>query len=471
MTRPSGFRIRLRLGYRARLILATSALSVITLSAAFVAVAAVFDRAQERQLDAALEEQARREAAAVATSEGEIVISDQPVPATSDLGRFDKHAAIYDQDGRLLARTANLGSPAPTTAVLAHQPEDPFDFWLSGTHLRGVMVPVPQRPGWKLLMAAPRTDIDDDDGFLRGAMIVVAVLAAGWTVLVAAWVVHRMTRVHLAVGRVARRVAGGDLAARVGSVRGAGDVEQLAQDLDAMIDKLAELLEAQRRFIAHAAHELRSPLTALQAELSLALRRPRDNAEYRATIVGALDASRTLKHLAEDLLALVRSSHDPPAATDVVVLGEVVKEAWSLAAAHRPDPPPLNAAFDPPDLAARGRGADLVRLFRNLLENALEHGPSGAAVTVVGGIADGHAVVRVVDAGPGVTEADRPYIFMPFYRGHRAQRSDRGAGLGLAIAREIARSHGGDLVLDVDVPATSFCVRLPSAEPGDANPP
>jgi len=131
-------------------------------------------------------------------------------------------------------------------------------------------------------------------------------LALLWTVLVAVAVIWRLTQGHARIAEVARRVAGGDLDARIGLANGDTEVRQLARDIDAMIDRLGLLIGSQQRFIANAAHELRSPLTALYGELSLVLRRPRDDVEYERVIRTALDATQRLRRLTEDLLAVVQ---------------------------------------------------------------------------------------------------------------------------------------------------------------------
>ena len=193
--------------------------------------------------------------------------------------------------------------------------------------MRGVLTDVPGAAGLKLLFAASRADLDGDATFLQRAMELVFAVAVAWTVGVATWIVRRLTRNQRRIAEVVRRVAAGDLSARVGAARAgaaaaaqaaAGDEVRLVMDVDDMIDRLAGLLSAQRVFIAHAAHELRSPLTALYGELALALRRSRDADEYRAAIREALDSTRQLKGLAEDLLAVARLGTAPPPSAEAI---------------------------------------------------------------------------------------------------------------------------------------------------------
>ena len=121
-------------------------------------------------------------------------------------------------------------------------------------------------------------------------MELVFIVAVAWTVGVATWMVRMLTRNQRRIAEVVRRVAAGDLSARVGALEASGDEARLVRDLDDMIERLSNLFSAQRVFIAHAAHELRSPLTALYGELALALRRSRDAEEYRARHPGGVSS-------------------------------------------------------------------------------------------------------------------------------------------------------------------------------------
>jgi signal transduction histidine kinase len=215
-----------------------------------------------------------------------------------------------------------------------------------------------------------------------------------------------------------------------------------------MIDRLSALLASQKEFIAHAAHELRSPLTLLYGELTLVSRRPRDADVYRQAIDEALDATRRLKALAEDLLTLARiGASSPEDGREEVLTRKVVEESARVVAGEAAARG-VDLHIDGDARAINGRRQDLERLFRNLLENAVRHSPQGGRVAAEVGEDDGAVIITVTDDGPGVDESDRDRIFEPFYRGPREAAENRpGTGLGLAIARSIARSHGGDLTL------------------------
>lgn len=446
---------------RVRYVLAISAITLVTLGGAFMAVSLSVNASQQEQLDLALAREALEEAAEAASLGGdELAISDRPGPAANDVGPLTKYGAIYGAHGRLLAQTPSWSGLPPALAELPPPGSPAFDLWAGDEHLRGTHVAIPAHPGTSMLLAAPRTDLDGDKRFLARAMGTVFGLALLWTVLVAVAVVWRLTRGHRRIADAARRVADGDLDARVALTTGDSEILQLARDIDAMIERLGLLIESQQRFIANAAHELRSPLTALYGELSLALRRPRSDTEYERVIRTALESTQRLRRLTEDLLAVAQIS-EPSSDHEPIELSQVCRDAVALVAMEA-ESRAVNITQEGPPVRVLGRPSDLVRLLRNLVENAVRHSPSGTRVTVAWQEEPGQAQLTVHDQGPGIEEADREKIFEPFHRGAR-ERGARGsgAGLGLTIAQEIARAHGGEVQLAPSSTGACFKLTLP----------
>lgn len=463
------------MSFRGRFAVAVSAVTLVTLGGAFTAVSLAVNRAQERQLDAALLAEAREEAREGAALGGdELAISDRPGPAANDVGPLTKYGAIYDADGRVLAATPTFHGAPPRFDALEAARERCFDLWFAGEHLRGVLTPMPGHPTRVLFLAAPRADLDGDEAFLARAMLSVFAVAVAWTAAIATWIVRRLTREHAAIALVARRVAAGDLSARVGSRSRDPEIKQLAGDVDDMIERLGALVTSQQRFIAHAAHELRSPLTTLYGELSHALRRPRDADAYREAIEAALEAARRLKLMAEDLLALARQGTESAEPYEPLDLAEVVHAATESVAWDARERGVLVHEECVGAGRCEGRPRDLERLVRNLIENAVRHSRGGGRVVVTTRARGEHVEVVVADEGPGVADQERERIFEPFYRGATERAgADPGAGLGLAIAREIARAHGGELRLvggPADGPGATFLLALPARGAEDDGP-
>jgi two-component system, OmpR family, sensor kinase len=449
--------------FRARFVGAISAVNLLTLAAAFVSVVLWVDGSQEQQFDDVLRREAQEEVVEIGSAGGErLQISPRLRPNPDDLGPWTKYAVLYTDDGEVLDVTASWrGAPPPF-----HELAQPVgDLELRGEALRGLVTVIPGHPDTWLLLAAPRRELDESSRYLSQVMALVFGFAFVTTLVLSSGVVARLTRVHQRIAEVARRVSAREMHARVGQVDGAPEIVQLARDIDEMIARLDVLLEAQSTFIAHAAHELRSPLTALYGELSHALRRSRDAEQYRAAIEEALDASRRLKNLADDLLALARIGRAPARPETVVDLVETCSEAVAMLGgeAHGREVR-VETRIEP--MTVRGDAMDLARLVRNLLENAIGHAPPGSVVGIEGHSEGADAIVRVRDEGPGVCEGDVERVFQPFFRGAQERASTRpGSGLGLAIAREIAGHHGGSLAVERGDPEAGACfvLRLPLA--------
>ena len=215
--------------------------------------------------------------------------------------------------------------------------------------------------------------------------------------------------------------------------------------------------EAHRRFVADAAHELRTPLTRIRtaAEIGVGSDDPDGELAQRTIAADAIE----LQHLIEDLLHLARTDAGEPIRTGPVDLDDIV-----LAECAQLRAPPSRVEIDSKEVSGAhlvGDAAQLTRMVRNLLTNAVHH--AQAAVQVSLREIDSTVELAIADDGPGVPEADRERIFDRFARVDESRaRSDGGAGLGLAIARDIVSQHGGSVVYDGDRSSGAcFVVRLP----------
>jgi two-component system heavy metal sensor histidine kinase CusS len=415
--------------------------TALTMGSALAGVSAVFNNAQKADLDRALIEVARAEARE-APANG-YRFSARAGPAANDVGPLTKFGVIYDKQGRPLSMTEPFDRAPPRLSSLPRSRERPFDFHFAGMHLRCVLIGIPQSQA-VLLLAASAEDLDGDEVFLNEAMLAAFALAVVWAGILAHWMVRRQVRHHEILAQVARRVAAGDLNARVETLSPDPEVAQLGRDIDAMVAQLSALMSTQERFVAHAAHELRSPLAALYGELQQALRRNRDAAEYRATIERAIVSARRLNHLAEDLLTLARL-RGPEQPAEPVRVEEVIANVVSLVrTAAEEKHIQLNVIANVGPML--GRAQDLERMLRNLVENAVEFAPRDDTVTLTATMTPETVEFIVEDHGPGIPDDERERIFEPFYRNSKARSvAPRGAGLGLSIARQIARAHGGDV--------------------------
>jgi signal transduction histidine kinase len=235
------------------------------------------------------------------------------------------------------------------------------------------------------------------------------------------------------------------------------EVAPLVAALNALLQRLGGALEVQRAFVADAAHELRSPLTALKLQLQLLQRARTDEDRARAT--GALAAGiERAARLVEQLLALARSEPGAAAAPlRRLDLAGLVREALAdaaplaLARGSQLELQAAQAQFIDGDRAA------LVALVRNLADNALRYAPPGARVELRVAAMDGGVLLQVDDSGPGIPMAERERVFDRFYR--RGAADEPGTGLGLAIVRSVAQRHGASVGLS-DSPLGGLRVRL-----------
>jgi two-component system heavy metal sensor histidine kinase CusS len=442
------------------MIATVTAVTAIALGAAFAAVSVAFMRAQRQELDARLLHVARAEAREL-PGQG-FSFTSGPGPAESDVGPMVMAGILYDGPEHIAATTPPFDRTAPHASDIAgHGDGECFDFRFEGQHFRGVFLPLAGHPEKRLLLAESREELDGDEQFLVRAMLTAFLLAVAWAAAVASWRAGELTREQHGIADMVRRFAEGELDARVRFQSGDRETAQLVADINDMADKIAALVSTQRRFVANAAHELRSPLTRLYGELQLALRKDRTAPEYKEAITQALEATRRLKALTDDLLTIARHTSEEVGAEKVAVT-EVVRHALELIATTERDR--VKVAGD--DCVVRGHPADLARMLRNLVENALTYSRPGSTVHVRLSRVAGAVNVEVADEGEGVPESLRGRIFEPFVR---ASRSGSGTGLGLGIAREIARAHAGEVSLTRAEGGATFVVTLPDASPPTAS--
>jgi signal transduction histidine kinase len=346
-------------------------------------------------------------------------------------GRVDVHLrpARSGAQGRLDGREVTLVtynvSPSGATVYVLVSPLDaeaavaPVDHWL-----------------WRGLPAA-----------------VLFVAAVAW------WAARRALRPVERMRAELARITAADMSSRVPPPRTGDEIARLAVTMNETLDRLADGAERQRRFVTDAAHELRSPLAGL-----------RNTVEVAATHGGAVDPEvlragiERLQRLTDDLLLLARLERTAPARGKPVDVAAIAEE---LVAERRYRVPPderfVVVAGEPAQVI--GREEELGRMLDNLLDNASRYACDRITVTVA---ESGPGIVRVEvrDDGPGIPEADREQVFERFARVDQARdRRHGGAGLGLAIARDIAVRHGGRLYAADTTSGACLVAELPQSPP------
>lgn len=239
------------------------------------------------------------------------------------------------------------------------------------------------------------------------------------------------------------------------------EVEALVRSINELMRRLGRVIARQNRFIADAAHQLRTPLAGIKTQAELALRQS-DPALVTHALKQLQASSDRMIHLVNQLLLLARAESGVApemARLDLVQLAQEVASAWVPAALAKQ----IDLGFEHVVSAAPMVGNTLLlrEMLNNLVNNALLYTQPGGTVTVRLDAADGHWLLAVDDNGPGVPPQERELIFERFHRATELEES--GSGLGLPIAREIAHLHGGEVLLREKFPGALFEVRLPVA--------
>ncbi len=224
------------------------------------------------------------------------------------------------------------------------------------------------------------------------------------------------------------------------------EISPLVDAFNELLERLGQSMGAQRRLIADAAHQMKTPLAGLRTHAELALRET-DPAEVRRSLEQLVRGSERAAHLIKQLLSLARMENLRDRAElhamDLNPLARSVVTEWADVALSRD----IDFGFETDDVPAPivGHPVLLRELFANLIDNALRYTPSGGTVTARVRSDREHVVFEVEDDGPGIPEAERELVFERFYRVLGTQAD--GSGLGLAIVREIAREHDARVTL------------------------
>ncbi len=259
------------------------------------------------------------------------------------------------------------------------------------------------------------------------------------------------------ITRTAQTIHPNDLHRRIGYTGPADEVGRLAATFDQMLARLQTAFARERRFTADAAHELRTPLTALKGRIGVTLNQSRSPAVYHQTLQEMEQQVDRLIRLSSDLLLMARLEQGLwQSPMQVIDLGDflpaVVDQIRPLAEAKTIH----LSEMIPPQSLVRGQLELLIRLFLNLLDNAIKYTPTNGQVAVEVGRREDKMMITIRDSGPGIAPHYLPHLFERFYRieADRARLLNHhlgGAGLGLAIAQEIARVHGGMVTVTSEV--------------------
>jgi signal transduction histidine kinase len=307
------------------------------------------------------------------------------------------------------------------------------------------------RGGYRLLVGR---DISDAAAFrrqVRSALLWAGLIALCVGLLGGTVMSRNMLRRVEQVNRTSERVITGNLSDRV-PVHGTSDeFDQLAANLNRMLDQIERLMTAMREVTDDVAHDLKTPLSRLRARLERALVEPPGVSSQRKAIRAAIDEADRLLATFNALLSIAElESGARTELTEALDLSEVVRSAAELYEPVAEERGFFLTVTTHPGVRIRGDRHLLAQALANLLDNALKYA-GGGEIAIRAFRRDGRAALEVADHGPGIPEADRGAVLDRFVRLERS-RSTPGNGLGLSLVRAIARRHDGSVVLEDNAP-------------------
>jgi heavy metal sensor kinase len=319
-----------------------------------------------------------------------------------------------------------------------------------------------------LQMAQSLNIVDNAQSSLIRLMLIgipIVLFIAG---LVGMFIADRSLRPLSIMTSTAQQVNAAELTQRIDYEGPSDELGRLAGTLNSMLDRLESAFEYERRFTADASHELRTPLTAIKGQIGVTLSRVRTPEEYQVTLMHIQHETDRLIRLTNDLLFLARLDTSLPSRQDEPLnlsdLLEAVVDQMRLVA----DEKGLQIVSTLPErIELVGIPDHLIRLFLNLIDNAIKFTPMNGTVTISSQHSDHDVQISIADTGQGIAPEHLTRIFQRFYRAE-SDRSTRGGGigLGLAIAYQIAKEHQGRIEVESRLgEGSTFRVFLPLGEP------
>jgi heavy metal sensor kinase len=388
-----------------------------------------------------------------------------PISVLSDLFR------VYDEGGRLVCestaltrRDVKLAAPPDADSTIR------FRSTSAGFPLRMAFqrVPIGAR-AYILEVADPvrkfGTALDEVRTLFWVSLPLLLVLGS----LGGLWLSTRALRPVDQLTEDARAITASDLSRRLAVPAARDELRRLSETLNGMLDRIETSFHQVHRFTADASHELRTPVTLIHTAAEFSLRRERSADELNVSMRQILREAKRTARLIDDLLLLARADAGGEAfRPEPIDLAPIVEDvAVQAEALAQPGGVALVASSVPDPLPIRGDGVSLRRLLLILVDNAVRYTPAGGRVTIDARRNGADILVSVADTGPGIAREDLARVFERFWRADKARtREPGGAGLGLAIAREVADRHGARLTVESDLgQGSTFTLILPARRP------
>jgi signal transduction histidine kinase len=432
---------------RTRLLVVVVATLALALAASTFGFNRLLDRSSLRDANALLRQRAVSERALLTVRGGRIV-------RQGTAGRLGgERVWVFDRAGRAVESAPARPETQAAAAALAVGPSRYVALEESDERLFSLPVVVADRRSGTIVVGVTMAPYEHTE---HVALVASVAFAATLLVLVgtaAWWLLRSALRPVASMTEQAAAWVETDLDGRFRLGDPHDELTRLAWTLDQLLDRIAASLRHERLLSAELSHELRTPLAKLRAEAELALRRPRASDEYEEALRTVIAHADRIDGIVGALLAAAREDGGRGVSDAESVVRLAIESCAPVAAQAG-----VEVEVEPSPTAKFGVTADYAeRVLHPVVDNACRYASSRVTISV--GRDDGAVLVRVADDGPGVAAGEEDVIFEPARRGAAGRGSAGGAGLGLALARRLARSVAGD----VEVADRAFVVRLPAA--------
>jgi heavy metal sensor kinase len=304
--------------------------------------------------------------------------------------------------------------------------------------------------------------LDAFKGIFISTMTFLIVVAAG----VGWFMARRAVSGVEAVTRTAQKISGGSLEERVPVKAKADEIDQLAITFNQMLDRIQTLLTELKEMSDNIAHDLRSPITRIRGMAEITLTTGKSLSDYEAMAAGTVEECDRLLAMINTMLMISKAeSGTVQVSREEIDLAGLVREACNLFQPMAEDKGVGLVCDLPQGIRFAGDIRMIQRMFSNLIDNAIKYTPTGGSVLVSASESEREVVLTVQDTGIGISPSDLPRVFERFYRCDQS-RSQAGIGLGLSLARAIARAHGGEIRAESALnQGSTFTVTLPKTLP------
>ena len=402
------------------------------------------------------------------------------VTMLADSGILDQYAGpgVYIQAfnplGYSIGKSSNLGAAdLPTSGYTPWRPPQGMSggWGVADTGVGRVLahwhtISIGGRPVATLYVAESLASTSQSLGALA-LFLLLGWLAALVAIAVASFLLARTAVSPInEIARAAQEIGGEDLGKRLDWHGRNDELGALAKTFDDMLARLESAFARERRFIADASHELKTPLTVINANAQMLERwASHDDASRREALAAIRSESATMARIINAMLTLAKTDNIDQAAFEIVDLGVVVDDVGEALSAAATGKGLSLETFCATGVAVRGEPSLLRQLVLNLTENAIKFTERGKVLLLVRRI-DGRAEFTVRDTGPGIPRAALDHIFERFYRADPARsREIEGTGLGLAVVNNIVRAHGGSIAATSEIgEGTAFTVTFPAVD-------